>query len=100
MDDRSRRYMAPLAVGALLIFGVASASALAQPAQNPQNPPPQNPPSQAKPKDKASDQGAATLTARLVEMEKFAAHGGAAVKVEVIGLKLIDPATVGEKPSD
>lgn len=96
MNDRSTRFMPRLAAGTLLVFGLASASTLAQPAKNPEA---QNPPSQSKPKA-AADQGSASLTARLVEVEKFAKHGGAAVEVEVVGLKIIDPATVGEKPSD
>lgn len=100
MNDRSTRFMPRLAAGALLVFGLASAAALAQPAQNPQSPTPQqNPTPQQKPKA-AADQGSPSLSARLVEVEKLAKHGGAAVEVEVIGLKIIDPATVAEKPSD
>jgi hypothetical protein len=81
-------------------LGVSTALALAQPANPPQQQPPQQPPQQSYPKDaKATDQGAASLTAKLVEMEEYAAHGAAAVEVQVVGLKLTDPATVGEKPA-
>lgn len=100
MNDRSTRAWPRVAATALTLLGVSSALALAQPANPPQQQPPQQPPQQSYPKDaKATDQGAASLTAKLVEIEEYAAHGAAAVEVQVVGLKLTDPATVGEKPA-
>jgi hypothetical protein len=95
MNDRSTRSRRT-ACGALTILGVTSALALAQPA----NPPQKTPQPQQKPYEaKGTDQGTATLTARLVDMEQLAAHGAAGVEVQVTGVKLIDPGSVGEKPA-
>lgn len=46
----------------------------------------------------ATQKGAPTLTATLVDAEKKAAQKAATVQVKTTGIRLIDPATVGEKP--
>jgi hypothetical protein len=42
--------------------------------------------------------GDAKLTATLVDNDKNAARGAATIKVTVDGVKIVDPATAGEKP--
>ena len=46
----------------------------------------------------ATAKSTATLTATLVDAEKKAAQKAATVQVKTTGIKLIDPATVQEKP--
>ena len=46
----------------------------------------------------AAKTGTATLAATLVDAEKKAAQKAATVQVKTTGIRLIDPATVGEKP--
>ncbi|HET6890757.1 MAG TPA: hypothetical protein VFH31_06620, partial [Pyrinomonadaceae bacterium] len=46
----------------------------------------------------AAKTGTPTLTATLVDAEKKAAQKAATVQVKTTGIRLIDPATVGEKP--
>lgn len=43
-------------------------------------------------------EGTPTLTAKLVDPEKKAQQKAATVDVKVTGIKIIDPATVNEKP--
>jgi hypothetical protein len=48
---------------------------------------------------KAAQKETSTLTAKLVDAEKKAQQKAATVDVKVTGIKLIDPATVNEKPA-
>lgn len=52
----------------------------------------------AKPQTSSAAQGTPTLTAKLVDPEKKAQQKAATVDVKVTGIKIIDPATVNEKP--
>jgi hypothetical protein len=54
--------------------------------------------SSSKPKATAEAQETPTLTAKLVDPEKKAQQKAATVDVKVMGIKIIDPATVNEKP--
>jgi uncharacterized protein DUF6130 len=51
-----------------------------------------------KPQTSSAAQGTPTLTAKLVDPEKKAQQKAATVDVKVTGIKIIDPATVNEKP--
>ena len=51
-----------------------------------------------KPQTSSAVQGTPTLTAKLVDPEKKAQQKAATVDVKVTGIKIIDPATVNEKP--
>jgi len=54
--------------------------------------------SSSKPTSDAAGQETPTLTAKLVDAEKKAQQKAATVDVKVTGIKIIDPATVQEKP--
>jgi hypothetical protein len=54
--------------------------------------------SSSKPQTPAAGKSMATLTATLVDAEKKAAQKAATVQVKTTGIKLIDPASVNEKP--
>ncbi|MFO0983810.1 MAG: hypothetical protein U1E76_19100 [Planctomycetota bacterium] len=75
-----------------MLLGSIAGIAMAQPVQTP--------PATSKEQTRPAALGTATLTARLIESEKAAMHGGACVEVQVAGVQLIDPATVNEKPRD
>ena len=54
--------------------------------------------SDTKPRTSGAAQGTPTLTAKLIDPEKKAQQKAATVDVKVTGIKIIDPATVNEKP--
>jgi len=97
MNDRSTRAWPRVAASALAILGITSALVLAQSPNPPQQQTQRPPQQQAQPA--VADEGTASLSARLIDEEEFAAHHSAAVEVQVTGIKMIDPATVGEKPA-